>query len=452
MRSRVVTAAAAAATSAAGLAPVAGQCQWERFPAPWITGDIHDLKGVDGVAPDDVWAVGTYVDPSTTYQRLKYIAHLDGAEWRLVDVPNIGKNWNELLDVITVSPEEAYAAGNRNDATGKSRAQFLTWDGSRWEQVPIPPQTGGDSIADLALVDGSVWVAGTRGGASIAEPSNVALAGWYDGEGFVFEHVPWITLPEGRAHNNLRAIDGVAADDLWAVGWAQGATGPIVGWAYVVHRGPGGWEAEDHIFGDPKQDSALNDVLALASDDVWAVGYTGKLPMIAHWDGSGWQEEDLSHLGLDWAELRGIRTVNSSDIYVAGNSFTLDSSGRYGIASPLVLHYDGAAWSIMETATAGKPYDRFFGLGVIPGGDIWAVGNLVEPATGLAPPLTERLSCGGSVCRADLDGDGALTFFDFLAFQNLFVAGDLLADFDGDGSLDFFDFLAFQSEFAAGCS
>src|SRR5690606_13063519 len=72
MRSRVVTAAAAAATSAAGLAPVAGQCQWERFPAPWITGDIHDLKGVDGVAPDDVWAVGTYVDPSTTYQRLKY--------------------------------------------------------------------------------------------------------------------------------------------------------------------------------------------------------------------------------------------------------------------------------------------------------------------------------------------------------------------------------------------
>ncbi len=54
-------------------------------------------------------------------------------------------------------------------------------------------------------------------------------------------------------------------------------------------------------------------------------------------------------------------------------------------------------------------------------------------------------------CRADLDGDGELTLFDFLAFQNLFDSGDLAADFDGDGSLTLFDFLAFQNEFDAGC-
>ncbi|NRA57013.1 MAG: hypothetical protein HRU13_02700 [Phycisphaerales bacterium] len=54
-------------------------------------------------------------------------------------------------------------------------------------------------------------------------------------------------------------------------------------------------------------------------------------------------------------------------------------------------------------------------------------------------------------CRADLDGDGALTIFDFLEYQNLFDAGDPLADFDGDGSLTIFDFLAFQNEFDAGC-
>ncbi len=55
------------------------------------------------------------------------------------------------------------------------------------------------------------------------------------------------------------------------------------------------------------------------------------------------------------------------------------------------------------------------------------------------------------VCRADLDGDGSLTLFDFLAFQNAFDMGDLVADFDGDGALTLFDFLAFQNEFAAGC-
>ncbi len=56
-----------------------------------------------------------------------------------------------------------------------------------------------------------------------------------------------------------------------------------------------------------------------------------------------------------------------------------------------------------------------------------------------------------SPCRVDLTGDGELDFFDFLAFQNLFAAGDPQADFTGDGTLDFFDFLAFQNEFAAGC-
>ena len=54
-------------------------------------------------------------------------------------------------------------------------------------------------------------------------------------------------------------------------------------------------------------------------------------------------------------------------------------------------------------------------------------------------------------CRADLDGDGELTLFDFLAFQNAFASGDPIADFDGDGSLTLFDFLAFQNAFAAGC-
>ncbi len=55
-------------------------------------------------------------------------------------------------------------------------------------------------------------------------------------------------------------------------------------------------------------------------------------------------------------------------------------------------------------------------------------------------------------CRADLDGDGVLTIFDFLAFQNLFDSGDVAADFDGDGELTIFDFLAFQNEFDAGCA
>ena len=55
------------------------------------------------------------------------------------------------------------------------------------------------------------------------------------------------------------------------------------------------------------------------------------------------------------------------------------------------------------------------------------------------------------ICKPDLDGDGALTIFDYLAFQTAFGTGDMAADFDGDGELTIFDFLAFQTAFAEGC-
>ncbi len=73
-----------------------------------------------------------------------------------------------------------------------------------------------------------------------------------------------------------------------------------------------------------------------------------------------------------------------------------------------------------------------FGGGLEVSSGFWAAGGLLA-------------------CRADLDGDGVLTIFDFLAFQNLFDGGDLRADFDGDGALTIFDFLAFQNEFSMGC-
>ncbi|MFG0283088.1 MAG: GC-type dockerin domain-anchored protein [Phycisphaerales bacterium JB039] len=106
------------------------------------------------------------------------------------------------------------------------------------------------------------------------------------------------------------------------------------------------------------------------------------------------------------------------------------------------------------------------------GSDFWAT---AEQALAAAPRQQMRICapgvvefyvgdslCGDNIggvsiriepwgCPADLTLDGALDFFDFLEFQNLFAADDRRADFDCTGVLDFFDFLAFQNEFAAGC-
>jgi hypothetical protein len=54
-------------------------------------------------------------------------------------------------------------------------------------------------------------------------------------------------------------------------------------------------------------------------------------------------------------------------------------------------------------------------------------------------------------CRSDLDGDGALTLFDALAFQNAYETGAAAADFTSDGELTVADYLRFIDDFTAGC-
>jgi hypothetical protein len=92
-------------------------------------------------------------------------------------------------------------------------------------------------------------------------------------------------------------------------------------------------------------------------------------------------------------------------------------------------------------------------LGILGARDINEKGQIIAQAgdaitgdiiTVILSPVTEG-------CAPDLDGDGALDLFDFLAFTNLFNAGDLQADFDPDGVLTLFDFLAFTNAFNAGC-
>jgi hypothetical protein len=61
------------------------------------------------------------------------------------------------------------------------------------------------------------------------------------------------------------------------------------------------------------------------------------------------------------------------------------------------------------------------------------------------------ISNTGTSCRADVNHDGVVNVQDFLAFLQLYAAGDAGADFDGNGSINVQDFLAFLSTYAAGC-
>ncbi|MBL4697317.1 MAG: amidohydrolase [Phycisphaerales bacterium] len=60
------------------------------------------------------------------------------------------------------------------------------------------------------------------------------------------------------------------------------------------------------------------------------------------------------------------------------------------------------------------------------------------------------ISCA-TACSADLNGDGALNFFDISAFLGAFAKGNPVADFTNDGLFNFFDVSVFLQAFNAGC-
>ena len=60
-----------------------------------------------------------------------------------------------------------------------------------------------------------------------------------------------------------------------------------------------------------------------------------------------------------------------------------------------------------------------------------------------------NLSC--STCPADINGDGALNFFDITIFINLFNFNDPIGDFNSDGIWNFFDISEFLANYGAGC-
>ena len=107
------------------------------------------------------------------------------------------------------------------------------------------------------------------------------------------------------------------------------------------------------------------------------------------------------------------------------------SAGSSVIGTPVEIA--PGQWEVPVTITAGTGANDTIRIVVDDG---------VRPVT-LMPDAALDIPCYG-----DCDGDGELTFFDFLCFQNEFANGQAAADCDADGSLTFFDFLCFQNAFA----
>lgn len=100
------------------------------------------LKAVGVVGSADAWAVGTYQPPKgpTVLPGRAFTAHWDGTRWQDVPVP-AGQTLDELDGVVAVSANDVWAVGSStNLGSGNYWSHTLVthWDGASWTVVPSP--------------------------------------------------------------------------------------------------------------------------------------------------------------------------------------------------------------------------------------------------------------------------------------------------------------------------
>ena len=210
----------------------------------------------------------------------------------------------------------------------------------------------------------------------------------------------------------------------------EGANAPTLDTAVVLTEQ---YRAVTVLVADVNADGVL--------DIVVGNGFGGNVSVLLGIDGTGYEPR------VNYSAGDGPRHVRVADFTGDGVPDVVVTNAFSDDVSLLVGQGDGTFAGDIRFAVNDLPLD---GAAFDANGD-GALDFVVvnSNAQNITPLLNE---CDTAApCPADLDGDGELTRFDFLAFQNLFDAGDPLADFDGDGSLTIFDFLAFQNAFDAGC-
>lgn len=108
---------------------------WRVVPSPRVGPYAGVLKDVAVLGPNDVWAVGWYVDAEHRFRTL--VEHWDGTSWSVVPSPNAGTDDSILAGVTGLGPNQVWAVGWSTDGE-PSRGLVLRWDGTRWSAVPVP--------------------------------------------------------------------------------------------------------------------------------------------------------------------------------------------------------------------------------------------------------------------------------------------------------------------------
>jgi hypothetical protein len=205
----------------------------------------------------------------------------------------------------------------------------------------------------------------------------------------------WSTVPTPNSSpygNNLQSVAAVSASDAWAVGASEEVDDTQAktliehwngkAWSVVPSPNPG--------HNSINSGNVLTGVSAVASNNVWAVGYYWQdsldRTLIEHWNGSSWSVVPSPNQAPGgYNVLYGISARAANDIWAVGYS---DNEDQLGMIS-LVEHWNGSSWSIVSSPNQSTG-QSLQSVSALSGGDVWATGSFYDEPTDVWKTLTQH--------------------------------------------------------------
>lgn len=312
-----------------------------------------------------------------------------GTIWSIVPSPNpsISPISNDaLFGVSAISDRDVWSAGAFSSSSGNNINHTLVehWNGKAWSIVPSPDSgtQGSQLLGIAALSDSNVWAVGNF------STSNTSL-----GNRTLIEHfngASWSVIPSpnpSQEGDNLTAVTAIASNNVWAVGYFENNLESDI-LPLVEHFNGSVWSVV--TAGVPTTGAIfVNGITAISSTDIWAVGESGNGPtnFEMHWNGTKWSVATSATFPSNGQESLGdVAGASGKDVWAVGSY-----SPSFGAElQTLVVHWNGSTWSKVTTPNVDKFFNLLFGVAVVRSNDVWAVGYAYTPDGLSFSTLTER--------------------------------------------------------------
>jgi len=307
------------------------------------------------------------------------IEHLNHGRWTVVASPNVA---GSLSGIAAIAGNNIWAVGE-NDSAGMQETLIEHWNGKAWTIVSSANfAPTGNSLSAISVDTASdIWAIGTTTSSSTASGYQPLIEHW--------NGTRWSLSSSPVVSGHLASVTAIAPDDAWAVGSYAGPNGIQT---LIVHWNGTKWSIVSSP--SPSAINVLNSVVKISANNVWAAGddtlspapsavYS---PLIEHWDGTKWSVVNAVLQGTSDL-LNGMAAVSANNIIVVGDYRTsIDSQGPY---FTLVEQWNGTQWSMVNSPSPGSLDSDLSAVARVPRTNhLWTVGFTTDGIT--YQTLTEK--------------------------------------------------------------